>query len=152
MFFLSFLYLFFLFLPSVYYLRTYYYSATMLQNFNWCLLEHFLYNSFLNFIFHFHFNSLESFSHSRNIYFKFSLFFYSYKFVINFTVIINFKLKFTILILTSTISLNSFVEVIAFITCLIFYFCCYFYPELSLVFKTLLFWFYFLHAGFTICF
>jgi hypothetical protein len=94
----------------------------MLQNFNWCLLEHFLYNSFLNFIFQFHFNSLESFPHSRNIYFKFSLFFYSYKFVINFTVIINFKLKFTILILTSTISLNSFVEVIAFITCLIFYF------------------------------
>jgi hypothetical protein len=114
----------------------FYYST---QNFNECLLEHFLYNSFLNFIFHFHFNFSELFSHSRDIYFKFFLFFYPYKSVINFIVVINFKLKFTInLILTSIISLNSFVEVISSITCLIFYYFYYFYPKLSLLFKTLL--------------
>ena len=97
-----------------------------------------LYNSFLNFIFHFHFNSSLLFSHSRDIYFKFFLFYYPYKSVINFIIVINFKLKFTILILTSIISLNSFVEVISSITCLIFYYFNYFYPKLSLLFETLL--------------
>ena len=110
----------------------FYYST---QNFNECLLEHFLYNSFLNFIFHFHFNSSELFSHSRDIYFKFFLFFYSYKSVIN------FKLKFTILILTSIIPLkncrgNLFHMPHILLFLLFIYF--YFYPKLSLLFKTLL--------------
>jgi len=114
-------------------LMDFYYST---QNFNECLLEHFLYNSFLNFIFHFHFNSSKLFSHSRDIYFKFFLFFYSYKSVIN------FKLKFTILILTSIIPLKNcggnlfhyMPHILLFLLFIYFYF----YPKLSLLFKTLL--------------